>query len=151
MAVRATTPPAKRTTRRRDFWASAIPEVPELDRLAQTGNPKAFAFPRHRPDRESLDLSFSGLKTSVRYFLESDAGRDATREDVAASFQAAVVDVLMARVESAFERGSYRAVVLSGGVAANSGLQARASRVERETRRPRRSFRRRNIAPITRR
>jgi N6-L-threonylcarbamoyladenine synthase len=99
------------------------PGGPELDRLAQTGNPKAFAFPRHRPERDSLDLSFSGLKTSVRYFLESDDGRAARREDVAASFQAAVIDVLMARVRSAFERGSYRALVLSGGVAANSALQ----------------------------
>jgi N6-L-threonylcarbamoyladenine synthase len=99
------------------------PGGPELDRLAQTGNPKAIAFPRHRPDRGSLDLSFSGLKTSVRYYLESAAGRDAKREDVAASFQAAVIDVLMARVASAYERSSYRAVVLSGGVAANSALQ----------------------------
>jgi N6-L-threonylcarbamoyladenine synthase len=100
------------------------PGGPELDRLAQTGNPRAYAFPRHRPAAGSLDLSFSGLKTSVRYFLESDAGRNAAREDVAASFQAAVVDVLMARVRSAFERGDYRAVALSGGVAANSALQA---------------------------
>jgi N6-L-threonylcarbamoyladenine synthase len=99
------------------------PGGPELDRLAQTGNPKAIAFPRHRPDRGSLDLSFSGLKTSVRYFLQSDAGKAAKPEDVAASFQAAVIDVLMARVQSAYERGSYRAVVLSGGVAANSALQ----------------------------
>jgi N6-L-threonylcarbamoyladenine synthase len=60
----------------------------------------------------------------VRYFLESDAGRNAKAEDVAASFQAAVVDVLMARVQSAYERGVYNAVVLSGGVAANSALQA---------------------------
>jgi N6-L-threonylcarbamoyladenine synthase len=95
-----------------------------LDRLAQDGDARAFAFPRHRPAPGSLDLSFSGLKTSVRYFLESPAGRDAAREDVAASFQAAVVDVLMTRVQSAYERGSYRAVVLSGGVAANSALQS---------------------------
>jgi N6-L-threonylcarbamoyladenine synthase len=100
------------------------PGGPQLDRLAQTGNASAVAFPRHRPPRDSLDLSFSGLKTSVRYFLESDAGRDARPQDVAASFQAAVVDVLMARVRSAFARDSYRAVVLSGGVAANSALQA---------------------------
>ena len=100
------------------------PGGPELDRLAQRGDPRAYAFPRHRPAGDSLDLSFSGLKTSVRYFLESDAGRDARRDDVAASFQAAVVDVLMARVESAFERGHYDAVALSGGVAANSALQA---------------------------
>jgi N6-L-threonylcarbamoyladenine synthase len=99
------------------------PGGPELDRLAQRGDARAYAFPRHRPAGDSLDLSFSGLKTSVRYFLESEAGRDAKREDVAASFQAAVVDVLMTRVQSAFERGAYNAVVLSGGVAANSALQ----------------------------
>lgn len=100
------------------------PGGPELDRLARAGDPKAFAFPRHRPDPGTLDLSFSGLKTSVRYFLESDAGKAARIEDVAASFQAAVVDVLIARVDRAFASGAYRAVVLSGGVAANSGLQA---------------------------
>ncbi|HEY3675106.1 MAG TPA: tRNA (adenosine(37)-N6)-threonylcarbamoyltransferase complex transferase subunit TsaD [Candidatus Tumulicola sp.] len=100
------------------------PGGPELDRLAREGNPSAYVFPRHRPAAGALDLSFSGLKTSVRYFLESDAGRDAPRQDVAASFQAAVVDVLMARLRSAFERGAYAAVALSGGVAANSALQA---------------------------
>ena len=100
------------------------PGGPALDVMAQRGNPSAHAFPRHRPDGDSLDLSFSGLKTSVRYFLESEAGRNAKPDDVAASFQAAVVDVLMARLKSAFERGSYNAVVLSGGVAANSALQS---------------------------
>lgn len=99
------------------------PGGPQLDRLARHGNPRAYAFPRHRAAGDSLDLSFSGLKTSVRYFLESPQGRGARREDVAASFQAAVVDVLMARVKAAFERRSYNAAVLSGGVAANSALQ----------------------------
>jgi N6-L-threonylcarbamoyladenine synthase len=102
----------------------SYPGGPQLDALARTGNPKAFAFPRHRPNPGTLDFSFSGLKTSVRYFLESDAGKDAPAADVAASFQAAVVDVLVARVDRAFEQGAYRALVLSGGVAANSGLQA---------------------------
>ena len=101
------------------------PGGPQLDALARTGNPKAHAFPRHRPPAGTLDLSFSGLKTSVRYFLESEAGRDAKPADVAASFQAAVIDVLMARVETAFANGDYRALVVSGGVAANSELQAR--------------------------
>lgn len=99
------------------------PGGPALDALAQRGNPRAYAFPRHRPAADSLDLSFSGLKTSVRYFLESEAGRNAKREDVAASFQAAVVDMLMTRLQAAYERDSYHAVVLSGGVAANSALQ----------------------------
>ena len=101
-----------------------FPGGPQMDKLAREGDPKAYAFPRHRAEGDGLDLSFSGLKTSVRYFLESEAGKDASREDVAASFQAAVVDVLLARVERAFERAPYTAVVLSGGVAANSGLQA---------------------------
>ncbi len=102
----------------------SYPGGPELDRLARVGDPRAHAFPRHRPPPGSLDLSFSGLKTSVRYFLESEEGRNARPQDVAASFQAAVVDVLMARVRAAFDRAPYRAVVLSGGVAANSALQA---------------------------
>ena len=103
----------------------AYPGGPQLDALARDGNPKAHAFPRHRADAGTLDLSFSGLKTSVRYFLESDEGRGAKPADVAASFQAAVVDVLMARVDTAFSSGDYRALVVSGGVAANSELQAR--------------------------
>jgi N6-L-threonylcarbamoyladenine synthase len=100
------------------------PGGPAMDRLARQGNPKAYAFPRHRPAPGSLDLSFSGLKTSVRYFLESAEGRGATPSDVAASFQAAVIDVLVARVDAAFAQGTYSAVILSGGVAANAGLQA---------------------------
>jgi len=95
-----------------------------LDRLARDGDPAAYAFPRHRPASGSLDLSFSGLKTSVRYFLESPPGRQARAQDVAASFQAAVVDVLMARLREAYGRAGYRAVVVSGGVAANSALRA---------------------------
>lgn len=100
-----------------------FPGGPEMDRLAQHGDAMAYAFPRHRPDPGSLDVSFSGLKTSVRYFLESPDGARARREDVAASFQAAVVDVLIARVDAAFGRERYTGVVLSGGVAANSALQ----------------------------
>jgi N6-L-threonylcarbamoyladenine synthase len=101
-----------------------FPGGPGIDRLARKGNPKTFAFPRHRAEGTSLDMSFSGLKTSVKYFLDSPAGREANRADVAASFQAAVVDVLIDRLERAAGRGSYRAAVLSGGVAANSALQA---------------------------
>ena len=59
----------------------------------------------------------------MRYYLESEAGRDENRADVAASFQAAVIDQLMTRLQSAFERDRYSAVVVSGGVAANSALQ----------------------------
>jgi N6-L-threonylcarbamoyladenine synthase len=101
-----------------------FPGGPAIDRLAREGDPAAIAFPRHRAERDSLDMSFSGIKTAVRYFLESDAGKAARPQDVAASFQAAVVDVLMDRVERAVTRSAYRSVVLSGGVAANSKLQS---------------------------
>jgi N6-L-threonylcarbamoyladenine synthase len=99
-----------------------FPGGPALEALARDGDPKAVAFPRYRPDAGALDLSFSGLKTSVRYFLESGAATDVSRADVAASFQAAVVDVLIDRVHRALTRASYRGLVLSGGVAANTAL-----------------------------
>lgn len=101
-----------------------FPGGPALDKLAKNGNATAIAFPRHRAERGSLDMSFSGLKTAVRYYVESPEGAAAEKADVAASFQAAVVDVLMQRLDAAFERKAYTSVVLSGGVAANSALQA---------------------------
>ena len=102
-----------------------FPGGPALDALARDGDARAIAFPRYRPEGDALDFSFSGLKTSVRYFLERPENARVRREDVAASFQAAVVDALVARVDAAFSRGSFRAVALSGGVAANSYLQQR--------------------------
>jgi N6-L-threonylcarbamoyladenine synthase len=98
-----------------------------LEALARGGNARAVAFPRYRPEPGALDLSFSGLKTSARHFLASEAARGVARADVAASFQAAIVDVLIDRVEP------YRALVLSGGVAANASL-AEAFRRAGETR-----------------
>jgi len=100
-----------------------FPGGPALEALARDGDPRRFAFPRHRPDPGTLDMSFSGLKTAVRYFLESPEGAGARRADVAASFQAAVVDVLIDRVARAVDARPYDALVLSGGVAANSALQ----------------------------
>jgi len=100
-----------------------FPGGPELDRLAASGDPKAIRFPRHRAEGDELDLSFSGLKTSVRYFLEKPVGKAARREDVAASFQAAVVDVLIDRLDRAATRAPYAEAILSGGVAANSALR----------------------------
>ena len=100
-----------------------FPGGPAVDALARGGDARAIRFPRHRPERGSLDMSFSGLKTSVKYFLETPEGRAADPADVAASFQAAVVDVLVDRLERAVRGGGYRMAVLSGGVAANSALQ----------------------------
>jgi N6-L-threonylcarbamoyladenine synthase len=104
-----------------------------LEALARGGNARAVAFPRYRPEPGALDLSFSGRKTSARHFLASEAARGVARADVAASFQAAIVDVLIDRVERALDRDPYRALVLSGGVAANASL-AEAFRRAGETR-----------------
>jgi N6-L-threonylcarbamoyladenine synthase len=101
------------------------PGGPEIQRLAQGGNPAAVDFPRFRGERDSLEFSFSGLKTSVRYFLDGPGGKSVTPADVAASFQAAVVDVLIDRTRRALAVEPFRALVLSGGVAANALLRLR--------------------------
>ena len=95
------------------------PGGPIIDRLAQSGDPQAIRFPR--PKATGLDWSFSGLKTAVRNH------RGGVPEDIAASFQAAVVDVLLDRVLKASAQTGIRTVALSGGVAANSALRARFS------------------------
>lgn len=100
------------------------PGGPGLDALARDGDPKSIRFPRYRAKAGALDLSFSGLKTAVRYFLETRDGQTAKPADVAASFQAAVVEMLIDRVGRAIEREPFSSVVLSGGVAANSALQS---------------------------
>lgn len=99
-----------------------FPGGPALEVLARSGNPVAVRFPRYRPEPGSLELSFSGLKTSAKYFLESEAAQSVSRADVAASFQNAVVSVLVDRVERAIAMRPYNAIVLSGGVAANIEL-----------------------------
>ncbi|HEY3298205.1 MAG TPA: tRNA (adenosine(37)-N6)-threonylcarbamoyltransferase complex transferase subunit TsaD [Armatimonadota bacterium] len=99
------------------------PGGPIIDKLAKEGNPRAIHFPRARLD-DSLDFSFSGLKTAVLRFWR-DSGNDYSINDIAASFQAAVVDMLANTTMSAAERTGIRRVALAGGVAANSSLQQR--------------------------
>jgi N6-L-threonylcarbamoyladenine synthase len=109
------------------------PGGPVIDGLAQRGNPAAIDFPRaYLP--ETFDFSFSGLKTAVLNFLRSQSGArtpdaaapgPAMIPDIAASFQAAVVDVLVRKTEWAIRKKRIRTVALSGGVAANSELRDR--------------------------
>ena len=98
------------------------PGGPLIDKLARQGNPTAVDFPRARVG-DTLDFSFSGLKTAVIRYVQTAAGKTPI-EDLAASFQQAVVDVLVDHTfRAARERGVHR-VLLAGGVAANSALQS---------------------------
>ena len=99
------------------------PGGPAIDRLARVGNPEAVAFPR--PDPGGLNWSFSGLKTAVRNHVQG-AGR-ASDADVCASFQRAVVDCLMSRIERAMADTGIRQVAMAGGVAANGELRERVA------------------------
>ena len=104
----------------------AYPAGPEIDRLAEQGNPKAFDFPRPLLHDASDDFSFSGLKTSVRYFLRDHPKLldDAQRvRDLCASIQAAIVEVLVTKTIRAAKRNQVRCVTASGGVTCNRALR----------------------------
>ncbi len=110
----------------------AYPAGAEIDRLAGQGNPKAFNFPRPLLNDPNDDFSFSGLKTSVRYFL-----RDHPRllddaqvlGDFGASVQAAIVEVLVTKTIRAAKRLGVRWVTASGGVTCNRALRDELTRV----------------------
>jgi N6-L-threonylcarbamoyladenine synthase len=104
----------------------AYPAGPEMDRLSESGNPKAFDFPRPLLHDAGDDFSFSGLKTSVRYFLrDNPALLDDPQKirDLCASVQAAIVEVLVAKTIRAAKRNGVRCVTASGGVICNRALR----------------------------
>ena len=104
------------------FLGLGYPGGPAIDRIAEEGDPRAFAFPRSLPG-DGYDFSFSGLKTSVVNTVRKHP--DAVTADVAASFRLAVVDVLVARARRAAADVGATALCLAGGVAANSLLRRR--------------------------
>jgi len=96
-----------------------------IDKLAATGDPRAVALPRALAGRDDIDFSFSGLKTAVATLLaRRELPRDQELNDFCASFQTAVVDVLVRKSRRAREREGLSALVVCGGVAANRGLRA---------------------------
>ena len=101
------------------------PGGPKIDRLSEEGNPNAIEFKRVYLERGSLDFSFSGIKTAVLNYANSEkqAGREINRADVAASFQQAVMDVLVRKTVDAAVLKGEKKLVLAGGVAANSRLR----------------------------
>jgi len=110
-----------------------FPGGPAVDRTAKNGNPTAYDFPRALPKRDSLDFSFSGLKTAVLYQVHGPGKTsggleklsDAQIADICAAFSAAVVDVLVRKTLNAAKRIGVDTVVIGGGVAANSMLRER--------------------------
>jgi len=107
------------------------PGGPEIERVAADGDPGAFAFPVAMARDPGLDFSFSGLKTALVYAARDlgSGGIAERRADLAASFQAAVVEQLTAKLERALDRGDWPAVALGGGVAANGLLRERVGEI----------------------
>jgi N6-L-threonylcarbamoyladenine synthase len=110
------------------------PGGPSIEKAAEKGNPKAIQFPRSLLEPDSLDFSFSGIKTAVLYYCRGQnmKGKDKVGSmseqeiaDIAASFQAAVIDVLITKTERAIKRIGAQTVLLGGGVAANNELRNR--------------------------
>ncbi len=103
------------------YLGLGYPGGPAIDRISMSGDPQAIAFPRAL--RDGLDFSFSGLKTAVINHVRKHP--EARTADVAASFQEAVVDVLVAKARKAAQQIGAKGLVLGGGVAANSLLRER--------------------------
>ena len=104
----------------------AYPGGPEIDRLANDGDPNAFEFARPMLNQSNDDFSFSGLKTSVRYFLDKNpniASDNSLLPDLCASIQAAIVEVLQKKTMRAAKRERVGCITLSGGVACNRSLR----------------------------
>ncbi len=111
------------------------PGGPLIDKLSCEGNPEAVHFPRVRMDGDSLDFSFSGVKTAVINYLHKaeQKGEEINKADIAASFQAAVVDVLCEHTIEAARKCHRKVIALAGGVASNSALRKRMTEeAERE-------------------
>ena len=104
------------------------PGGPAIQREAEAGDPNTFSFPVAMSRDPGLDFSFSGLKTALVYKVR-ELGPEGVREqraDLAAAFQRAIADQLIAKLERALKKGEWPAVALGGGVAANSELRERA-------------------------
>ncbi len=111
------------------FLGLDFPGGPVIDKLSRQGNPKAFKFPRPMIGTKSFDFSFSGLKTAVVNMFKDRLARGETLPlaDIAASFQEAVVDVLVAKTVRAAAEKDVAAISVTGGVSANSRLRQRFS------------------------
>lgn len=106
------------------------PGGPVIDKLAKLGNPNRFKFAK--PHVAGLDYSFSGIKTSLLYFVRDEMAKDPgfiekNKEDICASFQKALIDILMDKLLKAVKQTGIKEISIGGGVAANSELRSRIS------------------------
>lgn len=100
------------------------PGGPQVAKLASTGNPAAYHFPRALPGRDIIGFSFSGLKTSLSTFLAHPENQAKEKlSDICASYQEAIVDALVNKTVLAAKQGKYRSLIVAGGVAANMRLR----------------------------
>ncbi|MBR1574218.1 MAG: tRNA (adenosine(37)-N6)-threonylcarbamoyltransferase complex transferase subunit TsaD [Bacteroidales bacterium] len=104
------------------------PGGPVIDRLAKLGDPERFRFAK--PHIPGLDYSFSGVKTSLLYFVRDEMAKDPdfmekNKEDICASFQKTLIDILMDKLIKAARQTGIREITIGGGVSANSGLRER--------------------------
>lgn len=111
------------------------PGGPQIDKLAKEGNPDAIAFPKALHEKHNFEFSFSGLKSAVLNYINSEKmkGHELRKADIAASFQHSVVEVLVEKAFDAVQRAGRDTLVLAGGVAANSDLEARLRERAAET------------------
>ena len=104
------------------------PGGPVIDRLAKLGDPERFKFAK--PHIPGLDYSFSGIKTSLLYFVRDEIAKDPdfmekNKEDICASFQKTLIDILLDKLIKASKQTGIREITIGGGVSANSGLRDR--------------------------
>jgi N6-L-threonylcarbamoyladenine synthase len=109
------------------------PAGPEIDKRAQLGNPKAFKFPK--PKVDGLNFSFSGLKTSILYFVQKETKNDSdfikkNLNDICASIQHTIINILMDKLKKAVKETGINQIAIGGGVSANSGIRATLKEAE---------------------
>lgn len=100
------------------------PGGPSIQKAAAEGNPNAYDFPRAMRNKAGLEFSYSGLKTAVLYAMQDGAANVA---DIAASFQAAAIDILLIKIKQAIQQTDAQRLVVAGGVAANKLLRDRVT------------------------
>ena len=107
------------------------PGGPHVEKLASKGNSEAYNFPRPMIHSNNLDMSLSGLKTAVLYTVQKiEDLNEAIKADIAASFQKAVTDLLIAKITKAIEQTNHSDVILAGGVAANKYIREEFKKLE---------------------